>query len=261
MHTNKTVRNMNSIIISIIGGLIFLVFACPLLAGILNAGNISGMAGGAVICLFGIFYTPAVQFIKQLCENRIYRILLIIILLIAFALTVLFIGTFISIAVNSADTSNGETTVITLGCRVRGDIPSLQLQARCRKTAEYLEANPNAVAILSGGQGPDENISEGECMYNLITEAGISPDRLFIENKSTSTDENISFSKKIIEGNNLGKDIIVVTSEYHLMRAKMICRKNGLCANGIPASSSFYSLPTFYTREVFAVWAQWLMKR
>lgn len=261
MHTNKAVKNMNGLIISIIGGLIFLVFACPLLAGILNAGNIFGMAAGTVICLFGIFYNPAISFVRQLCENRICRILLIIILLISFAASVLFIGTFISIAANSADTSSGEATVITLGCRVRGDVPSLQLQARCRETAKYLKNNPNAVAILSGGQGPDENISEGECMYNLITEAGISPDRLFVENKSTSTDENIAFSKKIIDDKALSKDIIVVTSEYHLMRAKLICKKNGLNANGIPASSSFYSLPTFYTREVFAIWAQWLIRR
>lgn len=258
MHTNRMVKNMSSLVLVVIGGLVFLIFAFPLIAGILNAGNLFGMSVGTLICLFGVFYTPIVEFIRQLSENKIYKIILIIILLLAFAVSALFIGTFASVVNQSKNTSNGETTIITLGCRVRGDVPSLQLQARSRETVKYLEENPNAVAILSGGQGPDENISEGECMYNLITEAGIDANRLFVENKSTSTDENIAFSKKIIEENGLDKNIIVVTSEYHLKRAKMICKKNGLNANGIPAHSSFYSLPTFYTREVFGVWAQWI---
>lgn len=258
MHTNTMVKNMYSLILTLIGVIIFLIYAAPLIAGIFNAGNLFGMSVGAIICLFGIFYTPSVAFIIKLCENRIYKIILIIILILAIFVSAMFIGTLASVVNQSKNTSNGETTVITLGCRVRGDVPSLQLQARCRETAKYLEDNPNAVAILSGGQGPDENISEGECMYNLITDAGIDPKRLFVENKSTSTDENIAFSKKIIEENELDNDIVVVTSEYHLKRARMICKKNGLSANGIPAHSSFYSLPTFYTREVFAVWAQWI---
>ncbi len=258
MHTNRMVKKMNSLVLILIGVLIFLIFAAPLVAGILNAGNLFGMSVGAVITLFGIFYTPAIELIRRLCENRIYKIILIIILLLAFAVSALFAGTLASVINQSKNTSNGETTVITLGCRVRGDVPSLQLQARCSETVKYLEENPDAVAILSGGQGPDENISEGECMYNLITEAGIDKNRLYVEDSSTSTDENIAFSKKIIEENNLSDKIVVVTSEYHLKRAKMICKKNGLKANGIPAHSSFYSLPTFYTREVFGVWAQWI---
>lgn len=252
------VKKMIKTLIILIGIIVFIIYALPLVAGILNAGNLFGMAVGVCICLLGRFYTPISAFITGLLENKIYKSVFIIVLILIVAGIGLFSATLISVVRDSKYSATDEKTVITLGCRVRGDVPSLQLQARCRETAKYLEKNPDAVAILSGGQGPDENISEAQCMYNLITEAGIEGNRLYIEDKSTSTDENISFSKKIIDDNNLSGEIIVVSSEYHLKRAKMICKKNGLTASAIPAGSSFYSLPTFYTREVFAVWAQWI---
>lgn len=91
-------------------------------------------------------------------------------------------------------------------------------------------------------------------MYNILTEKGISPDRLYLEDKSTNTEENIAFSKRIIDENGLDTDIAVVTSDYHLKRATMICKKNGLKnVHRISAASVYFDKPTFYLREVLGV--------
>lgn len=242
----------------IAGIIIFIIYACPLAAGILNAGNLFGMGVGALFIIVGVLYNKLSEFISNhTAAKPVFAVIIIAALIFA----VIFFATLAGIVSSSKYSADNQSTVIVLGCRVRGDVPSLQLSKRSSAAAEYLKEHPDAVAVLAGGQGPDENISEAECMYNLITDAGIDGSRLYIENQSTSTDENIKFSKQIIDKNNLSTDIVVVSSEYHLKRAEMICKKNGLNAASIPAGSSFYSLPTFYTREVFGVWAQWLAKQ
>jgi uncharacterized SAM-binding protein YcdF (DUF218 family) len=254
--TKVVKKSMQSILI-ILGIVIFIIYACPLVAGILNEGNIFGMGVGAILILLGVAYNKLISFLSN---HNTLKIIAIVIIVLAVIFVGVFLGTLSSIVSASQYSADNQTTVIVLGCRVRGDVPSLQLSKRCSEATKYLEEHPDAVAILSGGQGADENISEADCMYGLITDAGIESDRLYIENKSTSTDENIELSKEIIENNSLSKDIVIVTSDYHLKRAEMICKKNGLNAVSIPAHSSFYSLPTFYTREVFGVWAQWILK-
>lgn len=251
----KAVKQFMKVLLITAGIIIFLVYACPLVAGILNAGNIFGMGVGIILIIFS---RVSDRLAEYTAEHHIAKAVFTAILIAAFVFAVIFFATLSGIVSSAKYSADNQTTVIVLGCRVRGDVPSLQLSKRSSEAAEYLQEHPDAVAILAGGQGPDENISEAECMYNLITDAGIDGSRLYIENKSTSTDENIEFSKQIIDENNLSTDIVVVSSDYHLRRAEMICKKNGLNAASIPAKSSEYSLPTFYTREVFGVWAQWL---
>ena len=93
--------------------------------------------------------------------------------------------------------------MIVLGCGVNGDRPSLMLTERLDAAYDYLNTHEEVVCILSGGQGKGENISEAECMYRSLTEKGIARDRLYKEDRSTSTRENLLYSKKIIEEKNL----------------------------------------------------------
>ncbi len=90
--------------------------------------------------------------------------------------------------------------VIVLGAQVRGTSPSLSLKKRLDRAAEYAEENPHTIFILSGGQGPDEGISEAECMFQYLIAAGVPEDRLIKEDASTSTRENLTFSAEIIRG-------------------------------------------------------------
>ncbi len=234
------------------------LYVGPLTIGVLNLGNGFGLCVALALLLIAIFFNPLCKGIKTMRKTKKHRVLLKSFIALVIAFCILFLGTLTAVVNCSRYTATEQTTVIVLGCRIWGSTPSVALKARVRAATEYMETNPDAVAILSGGQGSDENLSEAQCMFDLMTEQGIDPQRLYIEDKSTSTDENILFSKKIIEDNRLSKDVAIATTDYHQMRANMICKKNGLQSASLPSRSGINTKATFFTREVFGVWIQWL---
>ena len=245
----------------IIAGLyIIRLYIPPLVSlGVLNAGNLFGMAAGGGIAALGVFLGVIIKFIRGEIEcghKKQIIIALSVICVLAVAFLSAFFGTLSGIISHSNYTATDQSTVIVLGCQIRGSNPSGSLKARCSVAADYLKDHPDAVCVASGGQGSDEDLSEGQCIFNLLTEKGIEPERIYIEDKSTNTDENIANSVKIIEENGLSKEVAVATSDYHEKRASMICEKNGLTAYSIPARATKWARPTFFTREVFGVWAQ-----
>ena len=126
----------------------------------------------------------------------------------------------------------------------------------------YLTDHPDTVAVLSGGQGPDEQITEAACMYRELTNMGIDGTRLLLEEKSTSTIENLRFSMEVI-GAATGEhpiEIGVISSEYHIFRATRFARDLGLQPVGIPAKTSWVTLRiNYYLREIVAVWKYWVL--
>lgn len=147
--------------------------------------------------------------------------------------------------------------IVVLGAKVNGTSPSLSLSERIGAARDYLAAHPNAIAVVSGGQGPDEGISEAQCMYNGLTAGGISPERIWMEDKATSTWENLNFSLDLIEEKTgVRPDTVgLVSSEYHLFRASLFARDCGVTAVGIPAQTSWLTLRiNYYLREVAGVW-------
>lgn len=142
--------------------------------------------------------------------------------------------------------------VIVLGAQVKGDHPSRALKRRIVKAAEYLEKNPETKAILSGGQGPGEDMTEAECMRQVLTELGISEDRLILEERSTSTKENLIFSARLapVKEERVG----LITQNFHLYRSLKLANKQGydsVC--GIAAPSEWLYQPHFMVREAFAI--------
>ena len=133
--------------------------------------------------------------------------------------------------------------IIVLGAAVHGDVPSRSLQDRIKAAEEYLKAYPECHAILSGGQGPGENLSEAEAMKKALMARGIDEYRLITEDASTSTIENLENSvEKILESakermhhshpHPLPGDsakplkLVICSSEYHLCRARYVGRKS-----------------------------------
>lgn len=223
-----------------------LAYIIPLRETKLNIGNVFGAFVGLSLISLGAFLDVI------LAVSRPVRITVGIPLIIAW----LVFSITLTVIINaSKKTALNEEIVIVLGCRVKWDRPSLALVERCNAAAEHLKKNPNSVAILSGGQGKDENMTEARCMYNLLLEMGIDSSRLYLEEHSTSTDENVRFSKKLIEAHSLSGNIAVATSEYHQLRAKMICRRYGINPSALPSKTVNYVKPPFYTREVFGVLA------
>lgn len=147
--------------------------------------------------------------------------------------------------------------VVVLGAGVKGSVPSMSLQERIDAAYDYLNAHPNATAVLSGGQGKGEDITEAACMYRELTQMGIDPHRLLLEEASTSTIENLRFSLDVIEANTGIRPVKlgIVSSEYHIFRATLFAKRLGLDPVGIPAPVSWFPLClNYYPREVIALW-------
>jgi len=152
--------------------------------------------------------------------------------------------------------------IIVLGAGVRGTVPSMSLQERIDAAYSYLLANPNAIAVLSGGQGKGEFITEAACMYRELTNMGIDGSRLILEEASTSTMENLIFSLDVIEAHTglRPRQIGIVSSQYHIFRACLFAQNLGLDPIGIPGKVSWFPLSlNYYPREVIAVWKYWVL--
>ena len=154
--------------------------------------------------------------------------------------------------------------LIVLGAAVHGDVPSLALTHRLEGALEYMEKYPESTAIVTGGKGQGENISEALCMYNWLIAHGIEESRIIMEDKATSTMENLSFSFEIIRsrGDEPDSNIAIVSSSYHLYRAKCMAKMLGAEAAGVRGNMGYpiYML-NCYIREAFGVTHLWAFGR
>lgn len=143
--------------------------------------------------------------------------------------------------------------VIVLGAHVYGERMSANLQYRADAALAYLKRNPDTAAVLSGGQGAGEDISEAEAMRRYLTGQGIAPERLLLEDTSVNTEENIRNSIRCMGSRE--KKIMLVSNDFHIFRAKGVARKQGCTQiQGLAAKTRGYTIPNAYLREAVAVW-------
>ncbi|OFI06795.1 hypothetical protein CLOACE_07780 [Clostridium acetireducens DSM 10703] len=142
--------------------------------------------------------------------------------------------------------------VIILGAGLKGDKMSLTLYQRMNESLQYINSHKNSKIILSGGKGKDEKISESEAMKKFLIQKGIKEDRIIKEENSKNTFENFKYSKAILK--NLGeenKKVMVITSDFHMFRAKFLAKRIGIKVYGIPAKSHYLLFPNYCVREFF----------
>ena len=143
--------------------------------------------------------------------------------------------------------------VIVLGAGLVGDKPTNPLRVRIEKAAQYMKENPDTVLIASGGQGADEKISEAECIKRvLVSDYAIPEERILLEARSTSTEENLRYSLKLIGDANAKTGII--TNGFHEYRALRIAGREGF-QNACPVpATTLLPVGIHYTvREFFGV--------
>lgn len=146
----------------------------------------------------------------------------------------------------------GADYLIVLGAQVRGRVISETLKRRLDTAYNYLISSPDTIAVVSGGRGPGEDVSEAEAMKNYLVNKGISPSRIIMEDKSTNTVENIRYSRMLLEKDN--PSVVIVTNGFHVFRAVKIADKQGLeNARGLAASSNIILLPNYYIREAAGI--------
>lgn len=125
----------------------------------------------------------------------------------------------------SYDHVQGDPQVmVILGCQVKPWGPSILLQDRLDKALDYLEDYPDLTIVVSGGQGPDEHISEAQCMYDYLTEHGVDGDQILMEDQSHNTVENLRYTVDLLaeEGYDPTADVVVVSNGFHLTRVRML---------------------------------------
>lgn len=148
--------------------------------------------------------------------------------------------------------------MIVLGAQVRGDKPSLSLQARIDTAAEYMLAHPKVTAICSGGQGKGENKSEAAAIRDGLLAAGISADRILLEDASTSTVENLRFCRKLLPA--ADTPVVIVTNDFHCHRAGRIAEKCGYeNASTLAAGQFLLTTPHYFLREFFALFKDFIV--
>lgn len=244
----------------IIGIVCLLWFWAPLAAaGILNIGNITGIILSLILILYVMFASAVHKLIQKLWSMRFGKIPVAAVGVLAIICATLVVVESACMVGACVKRGTEASTAVVLGCRVYGERASLSLVERLEAAYDYLIEHPYADCVVSGGQGPGEDISEAECMYRWLVDKGIDPSRIYKEDQSTSTEENIAFSKEVIEENGLFQKIVIVTNEYHIYRAGMIADDNGFVWGAKPAQSAAWLFPTYYVRELYAILAEWIL--
>lgn len=238
----------------------FLVLANGLYASTvcnMNAGLIVNILLGITILVYGIFYKPLIKKLPKWFVVLYYTGLALI-------------ATIIPLMFLSGRTDNvtyKEDAIIVLGAAVRGEEISGALQKRLDVAVEYYQENPNAIIVVTGGQGPQEDITEALAMERYLISNGIPQNKILKEEKATSTYENFKFSKELLDEyfSKQGKTnykLAYITDDYHIYRAGQLAKIAGLGQMTHCHSSTHKSiiLPSGL-RECMAIVKLWIFKQ
>jgi uncharacterized SAM-binding protein YcdF (DUF218 family) len=165
--------------------------------------------------------------------------------------------TILMVQISNHNPKSNASSMIILGAKLNGDQLSLSLKNRMDVALIYLQENPSTQVIVSGGQGSNELISEAEAMKNYLIKNHIAAARIQSETQSTSTFENIKFSKKMLQGH----QIVLVSNDFHLLRAKLIAKRQGLIVDTLSAPTPKSVKIQMYIREYFALIKSFLLDR
>lgn len=221
-----------------------------LAAALLFAVAMTGHMFVAALCAL----TAAVIAFYHFVRRRALRIALAALLILGLAVFGVIEAPIIRDA--RTDAPDDVEYLVVLGAGLHGDVPSLSLTDRLNAALDWLEAHPDCVAVVSGGQGPGETMTEGEAMEVWLEARGVASERIIVEDAATSTWENLENSFALIRerGGEPDGNTAIVTSEYHLYRAKAMAGKLGVECYGVAGRTSWPTLAlNYFIREGFAV--------
>lgn len=147
-----------------------------------------------------------------------------------------------------------EDAIIVLGSGIQGEDVSPNLANRLNTVVEYHTKNPQAIIIVSGGQGKQEHISEALAMERYLIAKGVSNEQIIKEDQATSTYENFLYSLEILE-ESFSKDYAVafITNDFHVFRSEKISMSIGMHTRHMGAETIWYTIPMNYLREIMAI--------
>ena len=153
-----------------------------------------------------------------------------------------------------------EDALIVLGAGIRGETPSVILRGRLDTALEYHKKNPTAVIVVSGGHGPQEDITEARAMHRYLTENGVPSGQIILEETATSSNENFRFSKALLDAHfESGYTVAFITNEYHIYRAEATAHKAGIDnITHVHSDTPLFNLIPNIMRECLAVGKAWI---
>lgn len=239
-----------------VSGILMLVYGLSLVVFTnFTLGTVLTLMLGAGLSLSGIYYEK----IKIHTQSGFLKYIKI-------AICTLFIAEIIFVAFlvgyGMRDTADyKEDAVVVLGAGIRGDKVSYALKYRLDKAIEYHHNNPDAIIVVSGGQGAQESVTEAYAMEKYLTQNGVDKKCIIKEEKSTSTNENMRFSKAILD-EIFHKDyrIVVITNNFHIYRGVRIAHNEGFVnVSRMGCRTTVYDSIPSYLRETLAVLKLWVI--
>lgn len=250
LRIDSTVLRIILLAVSAAGIVLFLM---PFAVRIVNIGNLFGLAVSVLLFCFVVFNKPVSAFLDSVRAHTAGRIVLsVIFCTVLFGMLYCLIVSGMMLHAAHKKPKQPPQAVIVLGCKVRGTVPSLMLSRRIQAAYQVLAADPSLTAVVSGGKGSDEDISEAACMKRELTARGIDESRIIMEDQSTTTSENLRFSQKLLREHGIDGGLLIATDGYHELRAQYLAGLEGLPECGaVSAYTSWYLLPTYVVREWF----------
>ncbi|MBQ6706820.1 MAG: YdcF family protein [Clostridia bacterium] len=232
-------------------------------ARIRGVGVITPMVIGFVGLIAGIFPRLLLRLIDAVRQSgRVTHIVVMVLGVLVAVLILLFLVVSVLMICGALDkVPSGEpVTVVVLGAQINGESPSRMLGDRLKAAIKVLEENPEAVCVVSGGQGPDEIVSEAVAMKKYLVAAGVEPARVFLEDRSINTMENMKFTAEVIAQNNLPEQVVIATQEFHQFRSAAYGRAAGLSPVGAAVCGTpWYLFLCYWVREFAGICRMWLL--
>lgn len=241
-------------VVAVVAIVFIIYFIVSLIAGLDKLASVAGLL--LSIWMLCASVKPIYSYVKELCFKTGFTHILFVAVNVCFIIFAIY-GTLVTgaMVVCACQAPAENSTAVVLGAQVKPWGPSTILRGRINAAEKYLDENPDACAVLTGGKGDDEPMSEAQSMYETLTDMGTDSDRIYREDKATNTTENFKYSLEIIEENKLNEDIAIVTDGFHQLRARIICKQLGIKQNvgAVNADTSIRYLPVFAVREWFAL--------
>lgn len=250
--SRQMLHRIARVIILVIGGSLLVNAVAITVVANSNLGILATYIAGAFFVLWGVFY--------RFSAERLHIVLKCI---IAVGLaSVVGVVSFVYIYGKTDSATYKEDAIIVLGAGIKGEKISRTLKNRLDVAIEYYRKNPNAVIVVTGGQGHDEVIPESLAMQRYLLSQGIPESSILKEDKSTSTDENFRFAKQILD-DYFKRDysVLFVSDDFHIYRADISAENEGFKNIGhLHSTAPFYTLIPNGLREYLAVMYEWIVK-
>ncbi len=222
----------------------------PTLTGRFHSGCLTMILVGVLGFTACVRFPELAAFCCRSWQSGAGRAILCVVAGLVGALVLLFVSLSVCMIGACKLKPNKDVTLIVLGAALREDQPSELLRGRLEAAYAFLEEHPDAKCIVSGGQGEDEICTEASVMQAYLVDKGIDPARIYMEESSTSTFENIRHSRELIEQHGLRDEVAVVTQEFHQFRAQQFVKQAGLTVSGaVTAYTPWHLLPSYWIRD------------